>query len=104
MEERRQEVQDRDRLVRLEEKMNHLEHILQENKHVSQNSINDLKRILEKFIEQQAALMSKKDDKILEIEKRVDKLYTIGAIGIFIIGPVFTIIGKTILTGLGVTL
>ena len=76
------------RLVRVEEKLMHME-----------SSMQDLKQILEKFMDQQ---IKHNDEKFGALERRVDKIYTIGAIGIFLVGPLITIIAKTVLAKFGI--
>lgn len=103
MEDRRQRdaYQDRDRLVRLEEKMNHLEHLIQENKIMNHDAINDLKRMFEKFIENQKEILDLRTAEIKTIEKRVDKLYVIGSMVVLFVPPIVSVLTKHFLTVIG---
>jgi len=103
MEDRRQRdvYQDRDRLVRLEEKMNHLEHLIQENKIMNHDAINDLKRIIEKFIDAQKEILDLRTAEIKTIEKRVDKLYVIGSMVVLFVPPIVSVLTKHFLTVIG---
>ena len=89
MEERRQvnHVDTNIKLARLEEKISHME-----------GTMRDVKEVLEKFMDQQK---QHNDEKFGALEKRVDKIYTMGAIAVFIIGPLISLLGKSILAKFG---
>lgn len=103
MEQRRitDHLDSRDRLIRLEEKITHVEKLVQDQKHGATSSINELRKTLEKFMDGQQQAQSIASDRVISLEKRVDKIYTIGAIAVFVIQPIIAIMSKTILAHFG---
>lgn len=104
MDERRvsDQLENHSRLVRVEEKINHLEKLVSDQKTNTTHSIQELKAVLEKFISQQTAIFAQQSDKYVSLEKRVDKLYTLGGIFVFVVTPIITVLSKALLAKFGI--
>ena len=74
---------------------------MRDQKASAQQSNNELKKVLGDFIDRMNTVVQRSDEKVAVLEKRVDKIYTIGSLAVFVIGPLISILLKFILTKLG---
>ena len=80
-------MDDRERLIRLEEQIKHMSKNLTE-------GIIEIKATVEKLVESHADERRDDRQRIDSLEKRVDKIYVYGSVAVFVGGPLISLIGK----------
>jgi uncharacterized protein Yka (UPF0111/DUF47 family) len=87
-------MDDRERLIRLEEQIKHMSKNLTE-------GIIEIKTTVEKLVESHANERRDDRSRIESLEKRVDKIYVYGSVAVFVGGPLISFIIKMIVEKFG---